>query len=89
MRKTTEMKKSREERMIQFRLVLVASLISTPGVYAGAFSEPSEFLSMGVPASVMGVSASRCFLFAARDRKVGRVMAVAANLQYWVTVKEK
>lgn len=82
MRKMTEMKNNKEERIIQFLRVLVASLMFTPGVKVGPFSEPFEFLSIGVPTSVLGVSASRCFLFAARDRKVGRVMATAANLQH-------
>ena len=68
-----EMKKKRLERIIQFLLVLVASLISTPGKYIPfGVRVRSEVFSVLIPLS--GCSSSFCCLRAARDLKVGRTM---------------
>ena len=69
----TEMKKNRLERMIQFRLVLVASLTLTPGVYVplGVRVRSDVFSVLVTPS---GCSSFFCCLRAARDLKVGRTM---------------
>jgi len=66
-----EIKKKRLEIMIQFLLVRVASLISTPGVYVGVRVR-SELMS--APVNPLGCLFFCFCLRAASDRKVGRAI---------------
>lgn len=70
-RNMTEIRKKRLERMIQFLLVRVARLTSTPGVYVGVRVR-SELIS--VPITPFPCSFVFFCLRAASDRKVGRAM---------------
>jgi hypothetical protein len=73
MRNITEMKKKRLERMIQFLLVLVASLTLTPGLYVPCgVSVRSELFS--APVTPVGSSSLFFCLRAASDLNVGRAM---------------
>ena len=74
----TEMKKKKLATAMAFRLVDVARLRSTPGVYVGV-TVPSEE-AFSAPATPSGGvcsfwALSWCCLRAASDRKVGSVMA--------------
>ncbi len=67
----TQTKNKKLDRRIQFLLVLVASLISTPGVYVGV-SVRSELISG--PVTPFDGSCLFCCRRAASELKVGRAI---------------